>query len=63
MRKSKENRKNKIIKKDIQKGTTIIEFNLSKAVLMLIMIGTVLAVVGILASIIYQLLHKKYFVN
>ena len=41
--KSKTNKRNKIIRKDIKKGTTVIEFNLSKAVIMLIIIGVVLA--------------------
>ena len=42
-RKNKTNKRNKIIRKDAQKGTTVIEFNLSKAVIMLIIIGVVLA--------------------
>ena len=42
-RKNKTNKRNKIIRKDIKKGTTVIEFNLSKAVIMLIIIGVVLA--------------------
>ena len=40
---SKKNKRNKLIRKDTKKGTTIIEFNLSKAVIMLIIIGVVLA--------------------
>ena len=42
-RKNKTNKRNQIIRKDAQKGTTVIEFNLSKAVIMLIIIGVVLA--------------------
>ena len=42
-RKNKTNKRNKLIRKDIKKGTTVIEFNLSKAVIMLIIIGVVLA--------------------
>ena len=41
--KNKTNKRNQIIRKDIKKGTTVIEFNLSKAVIMLIIIGVVLA--------------------
>ena len=41
-RKNKTNKRNQIIRKDIKKGTTVIEFNLSKAVIMLIIIGVVL---------------------
>ena len=41
--KNKTNKRNQIIRKDAQKGTTVIEFNLSKAVIMLIIIGVVLA--------------------
>ena len=41
--KNKTNKRNKLIRKDIKKGTTVIEFNLSKAVIMLIIIGVVLA--------------------
>ena len=40
--KNKTNKRNQIIRKDAQKGTTVIEFNLSKAVIMLIIIGVVL---------------------
>ena len=42
-RKNKTNKRNKLIRKDAQRGTTVIEFNLSKAVIMLIIIGVVLA--------------------
>ena len=41
--KNKTNKRNKLIRKDAKKGTTVIEFNLSKAVIMLIIIGVVLA--------------------
>ena len=41
--KNKTNKRNKLLRKDIKKGTTVIEFNLSKAVIMLIIIGVVLA--------------------
>ena len=43
MRKSKEN--NKIVKKDIKRGTTVIEFNLSKAVLIIIAIILILSAI------------------
>ena len=42
-RKNKTNKRNKIIRKDTKRGTTIIEFNLSKAVIILLIIGVVLA--------------------
>ena len=41
MKKSKENKKQKIIRKG--KESTVIEFNLSKAVILLIIIGVIIA--------------------
>lgn len=44
-----------------QATSNVIQLIINDILTSVTMIGTVLAVVGILASIIYQLLHKKYF--
>ena len=63
--KNKTNKRNKIIRKDAKRGTTVIEFNLSKAVIMLIIIGVVLA--GILTkeivTTIIETNHEKQLAN
>ena len=65
MRKSKENKKQRIIRKGNGKEPTVIEFNLSKAVIMLIIIGVIIAgiVTKEIVTTIIETNHEKQLAN
>ena len=65
MRKSKENKKQRIIRKGNGKEPTVIEFNLSKAVMLLIIIGVIIAgiVTKEIVTTIIETNHEKQLVN